>query len=351
MDQFVCVRLVQANTLDLAQFQFDFDLTFAAFFMNPDGTLYGRFGSRSDRKDAMKDMSMDGFRKALAAGLELHKRFPADKSALAGKRGAAPRFKTPIEYPFLQGKYKQTLDYEGQVVQSCVHCHQVRDAEFRLYRSERKPIPDEVLYAWPIPGVVGLELDPKEKSTVARVTGGSAAEKAGFKAGDEILTLEGQPLLSVADVQWVLHNAPNHGTLQAQVERAGQKIGLSLALAEGWRKKADISWRATSWDLRRMAAGGLLLRELSVEDRRKSNLAEGQFGLVAEHVGEYGEHAAAKRAGFLKGDILVEVDGQSGRMSESQLFGYLVQKRMAGTRIPVTVLRNRERVNLELPMQ
>jgi len=250
--------LVQANTLDLAQFQFDFDLTFAAFFMNPDGTLYGRFGSRSDRKDAMKDMSMEGFRKALAAALEMHRGFPANKASLAGKRGPAPRFKVPIEYPFLQGKYAEKLDYEGKVVQSCVHCHQVRDAEFRLYRSDQKSIPDEVLYAWPIPGVVGLELNPQEKSTVARVAGGSAAEKAGFRAGDEILTLQSQPMLSIADVQWVLHNAPAQGTLKAEVLRAGQKTVLNLALAEGWKKKADISWRATSWDLRRMAAGGLL---------------------------------------------------------------------------------------------
>ena len=48
MDQFVCVRLVQANTIDLTRFQFDFDLTFAAFFLNADLTIYGRFGSRSD---------------------------------------------------------------------------------------------------------------------------------------------------------------------------------------------------------------------------------------------------------------------------------------------------------------
>jgi len=93
------------------------------------------------------------------------------------------------------------------------------------------------------------------------------------------------------------------------------------------------------------------LRELPEEDRRKSNLTDKQLGLIAEHVGEYGEHAAAKRAGFLKGDVLIEVDGRSDRFSESQLLGYLVQNRMPGARIPVTVLRKGERVKLELPMQ
>ena len=38
-------------------------------------------------------------------------------------------------------------------------------------------------------------------------------------------------------------------------------------------------------------------------------------------------------------------------MTESRWFGYLLQNRMAGTRVPLTVLRNGERVKLELPMQ
>ena len=73
LTNFVCVRLVQANTMDLALFQFDYDLTFAAFFMNADRTLYGRFGSRSDQKEADRDISIEGFREALNAALELHR--------------------------------------------------------------------------------------------------------------------------------------------------------------------------------------------------------------------------------------------------------------------------------------
>ncbi len=65
MDRFVCVRIIQANGMDLSQFQFDFDLTFAAFFMNADKTLYGRFGTRSDKK-AMRDISIEGLGEALA---------------------------------------------------------------------------------------------------------------------------------------------------------------------------------------------------------------------------------------------------------------------------------------------
>src|SRR5436309_13256189 len=127
MDKFVCVRLVQANAMDLALFQFDYDLTFAAFFMNADRTIYGRFGSRSNQKDPAKDISMEGFRAALAGALELHKKYPANKVSLRGKQGSAPAFKVPEDYPSLKGKYKAALDYEGKVAKSCIHCHQVRE--------------------------------------------------------------------------------------------------------------------------------------------------------------------------------------------------------------------------------
>ena len=66
MEKFVRVRIVQANGMDLSLFQFDFDLTFAVFFMNADRTIYGRFGSRSDFKDALRDISMEGFLKVRA---------------------------------------------------------------------------------------------------------------------------------------------------------------------------------------------------------------------------------------------------------------------------------------------
>jgi len=351
MDKFVCVRLVQANALDLSLFQFDYDLTFAVFLLNADKTIYGRFGSRSDRKDAAKDISMDGFRKALAAALDLHKHYPANKASLAGKQPQSTRFKTPEDFPSLAGKYKPTLDYEGKVVQSCMHCHQVRDAERRFFRDDKKPIPDAVLYPYPMPNVAGLSLDPKEKAKVTSVAAGSPAEKAGFNAGDEILALEGQPILSIADVQWALHNAGERATINAQVLRGRKRIKLALDLAADWRRQTDIAWRTTTWDLRRMVAGGMVLQDSTAGERRAARLPDDTLALRVNYVGEYGDHAVAKRAGFKKDDILVNVDGQTGHLPESELFRYLLQRKMPGEKIPVTVLRDGARMNLDLLMQ
>lgn len=355
MDQYVCVRLIQANAMDLAQFQFDYDLTFAVFMMNADGTVYGRFGSRSDHNDATRDISMLGLRKALETGLELHKTYPEIKATLASKRGEPPQFKTPEDFPLWREKkgkqYKATLDYEGKVMESCMHCHQVRDAQLRFYRDDHKSIPDSVLYAWPMPDVIGLALDPDEKAKVKNVGRGSAAEKAGFERGDEILTLAGQPLISIADVQWVLHNAGEPATLKAEVLRGKRKIDLKLDLGTGWRRSSDLAWRTTTWDLRRMATGGLVLKELTPTQRREAKLDARALALQVEYVGQFGDHAVGKNAGFKKSDVIVTVDGRSEKMTESQLLAYLVQNKMRGDHVAVSVLREGARLNFELPMQ
>jgi hypothetical protein len=351
LDKFVCVRLVQANALDLSLFQFDYDLTFAAFFLNADKTLYGRFGSRSHHDDAQREISMEGFRKAMEGALALHAQYPANQAALAGKQGRAPKFKVPEEYPALAGKYQPTLDYEGKVARSCLHCHQVREAERLLWRTQRQLVPDDVLYPWPMPNAVGLALDPKEKAKVTRVQSGSAADQAGFQSGDEILSLNGQPLLSIADVQWVLHTAGEPAEVKAVIQRKKRRHPLTLKLAPGWRRVSDISWRATTWDLRRMATGGLKLEDLPNAERRAAGLSDAALALRVEHVGEYGEHAVAKRAGFKKHDVIVAADGLSRRMTESELIGHFLQTKLPATRVPVTVLRAGERLTFELPMQ
>ena len=352
MDKFVCVRLVQANALDLTLFQFDYDLTFAAFFVNADRTIYGRYGSRSDRKDATKDISIEGLRQALVGALDLHRHYPANKASLAGKQPKPAPFKTPDEYPSLRGKYEAKLDYDGKVVQSCMHCHQVREAERRFFRDDKKSIPDGVLCPYPMPDAVGLSVDPKSKAKVKEVESGSAAEKAGIRAGDELVALDGQPILSIADIQWVLHNSGAPADIPAQIVRGRKKVNITLKVVTDWRRRhSDIAWRTTTWDLRRMAAGGLLLEDATAEERRQAKLSGDALALRVQHVGEYGEHAVAKRAGFKKDDILLSVDGQTRHMTESQLLGYLLQRKMPGEKIPVTVLRGGDQINLELPMQ
>jgi hypothetical protein len=68
---------------------------------------------------------------------------------LASKQGAPVSFKKPVDIPTLNGKYRLELDWNGKVVPSCVHCHQISDA-LRLYRrKQNEVIPPELIYFWP----------------------------------------------------------------------------------------------------------------------------------------------------------------------------------------------------------
>lgn len=353
LDRFVCVRQISTNGLDLATFQYDTDQSFAVFMLNADGTIYGRFGTRSHRSDWLQDVSVEGMALALQGALELHEEYPANQEALAGKRGPKPIVPSPEKFPSLSDKYTDELSAVGtKIVASCIHCHQIGDAERNYYRSEGQPIPDKVLFPYPHPKTIGLTLDPEQRATVTEVAAESIAAQAGFRPGDEILRLEGQPLLSTADVQWVLHHVePAGGRVSAVVRRGQQTHALTLNFPDGWRLAGDLSWRASTWGLRRMATGGMSLEPLAEEERGKLNLAAEAMALRVRGVGQWGAHATAKNAGFLVDDVIVRFDGRSDLSEERELIRHAVQHSKPGEKVAVTVLRQGKPVQLKLPMQ
>lgn len=352
LDKFVCVRQVSTNGLDLSLFQFDTDQSFAVFLLNADRTIYGRFGTRSHRTEWVGDVSLAGLARALEGALELHRDYPANKESLSAKTGPAPLFASPEKFPSLKEKYTSTLNHSGNVVQSCIHCHQIGDAQREYYRTRREPIPESLLYPYPHPTVAGLTLDPKERAVVLEVAPDSAAAAAGFQPGDRILSLDGQPLLSMADVQWALHRSdPQGAALAATVDRGGAKLELTLQLADGWRRNGDISWRVSSWGLRRMTTGGMVLEPLPEMERQRIGAQSGKMALLVKGLGQYGPHAAAKNAGFRKDDVIVEFDGRDDLHREADLFEHAMSQRNAGDKVEATVIRDGKRLRLKLPMQ
>ena len=351
MDQFIRVRLIQCNSLDLNLFQFDYDLTFAAFFLNADRTIYGRFGTRSSQKDASRDITITGFRKAMEGALELHRDYPANRASLVGKTGPQAKFRIPQAYPSLEGRYSPFLDYQGQVARGCIHCHQLGEAVRKEARSRNTPMPDSIVYPWPMPNVVGLVFDPEERATLKSVMPDSAAEKAGFRAGDRLISLAGQPLLSTADVQWVLHQAKSPTVLKAVIERQDRQFERQLTLAADWRRHSDLSWRTTSWDLRRIATGGLLLESVEASSRAQLPIRSGQMALRVKHVGQYGDHAVAKRAGFKTEDIIVSFDGLDNLLRETDVFTHILREHQPGDLVPVEVIRGTAKQTFQLKIQ
>jgi hypothetical protein len=333
LDQFVRVRIVGTNGLDLSLFQYDTDQSFAVFLLNADGTIYGRYGTRSQPERGHDDVTVEGMAKALEGALALHKKYPANKALLVGKRGPNPEFARPEQYPSLQTRYTSLLNYDGKVVPSCIHCHMISEAKHDV-ALKRGQLTDSVLFPFPHPRSFGLILDPKQRPTVLRTEPGSDAQKAGFQPGDIVQTLEGQTLLSTADIQWVLNAAPAEGaTLKVGVIRAGTPKALSLTLPPGWRQRDDISWRVSTWGLRRAALGGMKLDPNSRGD-----------GLVVAAVGQYAPNDLAKRAGVLKGDVLVGFDTLTKLPREADLIAYALKSKKSGDTIALTLQRGRETV-------
>jgi hypothetical protein len=350
LDQFVCVRVINANALELALFQFDYDLSFSTLIFNADRTIYGRFGSWTHQKNP-QDKALDSYRRALEAALEIHRGYPANRAALAGKQGGPVPFRTPVEIPTLAGKYQRDLDWQGKVVPSCVHCHQIGDAFRASYRDRGQQIPEEWIYFMPAPETIGLTLAPEHIARVTAVAAGSPAEQAGLQAGDDIVSLDGQPLISSADLSWVLHRAPTSGALPAIVRRTGAEKKLSLTLPQGWRSRDEIARRVGSWPMRGMVTGGLKLNDLPASERAARRIGASDLALLVTHVGQYGKHAAAKNAGFQKDDIIVALGSHRERLTESALLGLLLQTTRPGEKLKATVLRGAERIELLLPMQ
>ena len=95
---------------DLSQFQFDYDLNWAAMFVNADGKVCERYGTQSAAgADAYN--SIASLEKTMRRVLALHEDYPNNKNGLAGKLGKLKLYKTALEMPCI--KHRAKRNYEG----------------------------------------------------------------------------------------------------------------------------------------------------------------------------------------------------------------------------------------------
>ncbi len=342
--------MVKCNGLDLKLFQFDYDLTFAVFFLNADRTIYARYGTRSSH-DGDRDVSVSGFVETMQAVLDIHKNYPANGKALSHLQAKPISRGVPEDYPALD-HFQSTLDYDGQVSKSCIHCHQIRDAARLEYRVANQPLPKNLLYPFPTPRVIGLNFDKNSRATVASVIQDSPADLAKLRAGDQIRTFDGQLISSEADFQWMLHNLePVNAKFELEVTRAGNPVVCSVSLPDVWRESTDLSWRPTRWDMRCMATGGMTLVPLTAQQRQQSGIPNEQMGLMANHVGMYGAHARARKAGLRKGDIITAFDQRSDLMTEGALLSYALRQKRSGDVVEIEYQRNGKTRTTKLRLQ
>jgi predicted metalloprotease with PDZ domain len=310
--------------VNLNVFDFDYDLTWAAFFMNAEEQVYGRFGGR-DGPEPDKYLTLAGLKNALRAALATHR---------AGARHDLDAEDKPIR------TVEQFPAAKRLKAGACIHCHQVYD----FARQEKKANGEwnlQNVWAYPPPQNLGLTLAPSARNRVQAVAKGSPAEKAGLQRGDELQAVNGQLVASFADVQYLLHRSPAHGTLTLTWRRDGKSMKETLNLPDGWRK-TDISWRTSMWALD--PAPNVYGPDLSAEEKEslgltKTALAFRQAPFVPP---------PARQAGIQKDDIIIGLDGKPLEMSMLQFNAYVRLNYHVGDQVKLNVIRNGQR--MEVPM-
>lgn len=338
---------MQVWDLDLTLFRFDFGMSWAFFALNADRTLYGRYGSRSSAAPE-KDVSVEGLRQMLTGALELDRAYRADpehwSAVLAAKAPPAPRWPTPGSFPET-GSYNRvtsSMSYK-QMRGNCLHCHNVEEFERISVWKGGGRVPDRLIWPYPMPSAIGLELDPQAVTRVRTVEAGSPAAHAGLEPGDLLRALDGQPLLSLADVQWVLQNAADEATLPVELERSGESRQATLEFAPGWRQRGDISWRGSAWE--QSALLGMFLDESATPDKLALKLTRFPPGWMK------GRSPAAERAGLKPGDLIVAVDGRTTPMTVRELLVYVQREKTLGERLRLQVLRDGATRDVSLRLQ
>jgi len=172
-EKFVCVRLTKLNGVDVNLFQFDYFMTWCAFFLNEHGHVYARYGLRKPTKNQDESlMSKAGLQAVMTSVLETHKA-QSNKKPPPTKRLLAESLK------------KMPADMSSG--KKCIQCHHVYEyGQNDLAEHFRKGYPEQ-----PPPESIGLTLDIDLANVVQAVVPNGQAAKAGIQAGDRLLTING----------------------------------------------------------------------------------------------------------------------------------------------------------------
>jgi serine protease Do len=131
------------------------------------------------------------------------------------------------------------------------------------------------------------------------VNRGSAADKAGLKAGDIVRKLNGQPIVNSGDLSAMVSLAKPGDKVGMDVWRDGKMVHLTATLGSDKGDPADTEQVASTDQGAKL---GLSLRPLEPAERREAGLPA---GLVIEDAG-----GAAAIAGVRPGDVLLSVNGR-----------------------------------------
>lgn len=216
-------------------------------------------------------------------------------------------------------------------------------------------------------GVTVSDLDTKEGAGVRvdEVTGDSAAEKAGLKAGDVVVEFDGERVRSARQFTRLVQETPNGRTVKLAVLRDGKRQTLD----------ATPEARSFSWTMdidgdrirREVERGMRNFPEYRIPDMSPGIRlgARGRLGVTVESlspqladyfgvkdggalVSSVTTGSAAEKAGLKAGDVITSVNGERVRDAES-LSREIGD--MTGTELSIGIVRDKKETTLKATIE
>ncbi|HXJ90901.1 MAG TPA: PDZ domain-containing protein [Candidatus Binatia bacterium] len=208
-----------------------------------------------------------------------------------------------------------------------------------------------------------LKLKEEKGVEVTMVDQDAPAGKAGIKEHDVILSMNGTPIESGAQLRRMIHETPPGRTVTLGLSRDGQPLELNVPLADkhkemaSWPKPGDMHVNippihVPDIDIPAMnmvvvtssARSGLMVENITPQLGEFFGVKDGN-GVLVRSV-EKGSRA--EKAGFRAGDVIVKVNNQP--VHDTSDFSHAVKSR-SGNTVPVGVMRDKKEqtLNLTLP--
>ena len=325
--QYVCVRIIRMDDVDLGLFDYDRNNALYYFIMNADEQIYMRYGGRdSESQDTY--LNLDSLALALKKGLELHRHYQE------GELKPRPRPK-PVwarDNPLL---VERTFA-RGQ----CVECHLIGDYQNLMREREGTLDKTASLFRAPDLHTIGIYLDVPKGLVVKEVTG--AARSAGLQPGDTVAALNGVTVWTFGDLQYQYDKVNRKATSVAlTVNRNGSPALLTIALPKLWWL-TDVRWRQSSVDPRVYFED----RPLTEAEKRQYRLRPDGFASMVKYVDAF---ARMMKSNELKvGDIIVAVDGVDHDEVAPNAELYIKLRKTPGDVVQLDVLRDGARIRMPL---
>ena len=212
--------------------------------------------------------------------------------------------------------------------------------------------------------LTALKLKEEKGVEVTMVDQDAPAGKAGLREHDVILTMNGTPVESGAQLRRMIHETPPGRVVTLGLSRDGQPVTVKLQLADKHKEYKEYGMGPKMKDMP-MPMPDIHIPDIDIPSILVVTTSSARSGLTVENItpqlGEFfgvkngngvlvrsvEKGSRAERAGFRAGDVIVKVNDQA--VHDTSDFTHAVRSR-SGNSVSVGVIRDKREQNLNLTL-